>query len=684
MSKTDWDDNERTNAAHADASKSRREIYAPERSEPLDDDRREAADRSLLAFLESYFKPAFPLEWSQDHIDVIEILQQVITDGGLFALAMPRGSGKTTITARAALWALMTKRRQFVEIVAGTETAAKKIIKAIKSELSWNSLLRLDYPAEMHGLHQLRGDNRKSGGQICNGEKTGVVLGINEIVFPTHKYSPVGGAVVYATGLTGNVRGPNYTKMNGEVIRPDFVMLDDPQTRESATSRAQTEERIEIVEGDVLGLAGPGQSIAAVMPCTVIARDDLADHFLNHTQWQSKRAQLLPKFPENMALWDKYFEARSEGLRIEKSHEPANTWYLANQTELERGAVASWPARKQPIELTAIQSAMHLWYRSPSAFAAEYNNEPLDGSKDTDCPSFAGLSVKLTQLDRCVAPVWATKVTLGVDIQQRVLFWLLAAWSDDFTGSIIDYGAWPRQSRAYYQLSDVNPTLQQLSGLSQLESALRWGLDGLSNSLLATPVKREGGGEIAISRAVIDANWGPSTDTVYEFCRRTPFSGIVIPSHGRGIKAGDKPMGEWPKKPGESHGWNWILTSGQSQRAVRHVLFDSNFWKTTMAGRAGAAVGEKGSLSVFGTREEQHRLLMDHLAAESPTPTQGRSRELWEWKSRPNADNHWLDCLSLSAIGASMLGCNIAGATLAQEPVKRVKFSDMQKQRVGR
>lgn len=381
MSNSDWDDNERSNDSHGEASKSRREIYAPERSEPLDDERREAADKSLLAFLEGYFKPAFPLEWSQDHRDVIEILQRVITDGGLFALAMPRGSGKTTITARAALWALMTKRRQFVEIVAGTETAAKKIIKAIKSELSWNALLRQDYPAEMHGLHQLRGDNRKSGGQICNGEKTGVVLGINEIVFPSHKYSPVGGAMVFATGLTGNVRGPNHTKMDGTVIRPDFVMLDDPQTRESATSPMQTEERIEIVEGDVLGLAGPGQSIAAVMPCTVIARDDLADRFLKHPQWQSKRCQLLPKFPDNMPLWDEYFEVRAEGLRVEKSHYPGNVWYAQHQAELEKGAVASWPARKEPTELSAIQSAMHLWYRSPSAFAAEYNNEPLDAGR---------------------------------------------------------------------------------------------------------------------------------------------------------------------------------------------------------------------------------------------------------------------------------------------------------------
>lgn len=676
-----WDDNERSNESHGRASQSRREIYSPERKEPLNDKRREAADKSLLAFLEGYFKPAFPLDWSQDHRDVIEVLQRVITDGGLFALAMPRGSGKTTITARAALWALMTRRRQFVEIVAGTEGAAKKIIKAIKSELSWNPLLRQDYPFEMHGLHQLKGDNRKSAGQICGGEKTGVVLGINEIVFPTHKYSPIGGAMVFATGLTGNVRGPNHTKMDGTVIRPDFVMLDDPQTRESATSRAQTEERIEIVEGDVLGLAGPGKSIAAVMPCTVIARGDLADHFLNHPQWQSMRAQLLPKFPKNMALWDKYFEVRAEGLRVAKSNQPANDWYVANREQLDDGAVASWPARKEPTEISAVQSAMHLWYRSPSAFAAEYNNQPLDAGKSADSPTYAGLITKLTRLEKGIAPIWATKVTMGIDVQQRALFWLMVAWADDFTGTIIDYGAWPRQQRSYYQLSDLNPSLQQASGLSQLEGALRWGLDGLTNDILPKPVKREDGGQISISKAIIDANWGPSTDTVYEFCRRTPFSAMVIPSHGRGIKAGDRPMCEWPAKPGETHGWNWILTSGQSQRAVRHILFDTNFWKTTIAGRCSAAAGEKGALSLFGQHQEQHRMLMDHLSAESAEETSGRGRELWEWRCRPNADNHWLDCLSMAAVAASTLGCVVSGATRAADPPKKVRFSDLQRQK---
>ena len=269
-------------------------------------------------------------------------------------------------------------------------------------------------------------------------------------------------------------------------------------------------------------------------------------------------------------------------------------------------------------------------------------------------------------------PVWATKVTVGVDVQLRCLFWLAVAWADDFTGSIINYGACPDQSRSYFDLQNLNPTLQQASGMSQMEPSLRWGLDGLSNALLSRALTREGGGEIAVGKFVIDANWGPSTDTVYEFCRRSPFGGVIVPAHGRGIKAGDNPMDVWPKKPGETHGWNWIQTPGTNQRAVRHVIFDTNFWKTLLAERSMAAVGERGSLSAFGTRVEQHKMLIDHLTAESPVRTTGRGREVWEWKARPNEDNHWLDCLNMAAVGASMMGAALPGSFVGRAPERRV------------
>jgi len=661
-------------------SRSKRDIRTPSRNEPLNDERRAAGFASLRSFLDSYFPEAFNLAWSDDHLTMIDTLQHVIESGGKFALAMPRGSGKSTIVRRAAIWAMLTGRRKGIQLVSATEELSVEAMEQIREELVFNNELELDFPFELHGVWQTEGENRQSRGQLCHGKKTGIFLGRKKVVLPSHDYSPVGGSFILAVGLTGNIRGANSRKRTGAVIRPDFVILDDPQTDESAISPVQNQKRIKIVEGPVMGLAGPGKSLAVVMPCTVIAKGDVADHFLNHNQWHAIRAKLLPSFPTNLKLWEEYFEVRAEGKRVDRSDDAANAFYLEHRPALEEGAVEGWPARKEPTEITALQSAMHKWYESPTAFAAEYQNEPLDNTASEEQPTFRGLEEKLTRLPRGVAPVWATKVTMGVDVQGKLLFWVIVAWGDDFTCSVIDYGAWPEQPRSYFTLSEANPSLQVASGSSQLNGAIHWGLTALMKTKLGNGVQREGGGEMSISKAIIDANWGESTDTVYEFCRRSTFGGVVIPSHGRGLKAGDRPMSQWAKKQGETHGWHWVITPGDGRRAVRHVIFDTNHWKTTMAARAAAFLGERGTLTVYGERQEQHRLLIDHLAAERPNKTSGQGRELWEWKSAPGRDNHWLDCLSLAGVGASMLGCSLDRVINGAAPFqKKVSFSELQR-----
>src|SRR5687768_15613475 len=62
----------------------------------VDPDRKGACRDSLQLFCETYLTETFPLAWSDDHLKVIARMEEVILRGGLFALAMPRGSGKTS------------------------------------------------------------------------------------------------------------------------------------------------------------------------------------------------------------------------------------------------------------------------------------------------------------------------------------------------------------------------------------------------------------------------------------------------------------------------------------------------------------------------------------------------------------------------------------------------------------
>ena len=66
--------------------------------------RRERATKDFRYFCEQYFPAAFTLAWSGDHLRVIARIESAVLRGGLFAFAMPRGSGKTTLARLAALW----------------------------------------------------------------------------------------------------------------------------------------------------------------------------------------------------------------------------------------------------------------------------------------------------------------------------------------------------------------------------------------------------------------------------------------------------------------------------------------------------------------------------------------------------------------------------------------------------
>lgn len=62
-----------------------------------DQERKRRAFESLRYFAETYFPHIFTLAWSHNHLTAIERIEKSIRTGGKFALAMPRGEGKTSM-----------------------------------------------------------------------------------------------------------------------------------------------------------------------------------------------------------------------------------------------------------------------------------------------------------------------------------------------------------------------------------------------------------------------------------------------------------------------------------------------------------------------------------------------------------------------------------------------------------
>jgi len=275
---------------------------------------------------------------------------------------------------------------------------------------------------------------------------------------------------------------------------------------------------------------------------------------------------------------------------------------------------------------------MNLKPQNESAFWAEYQNEPLpEDEPDDDLLTADEIASKASGLKRGEIPLDCSHLTMFVDVQGSVLFYLVAAWTDQFTGHVIDYGTEldPKLPLgSHFTLREIRRTLGRASPCARQEGSIYAGLERLTATMLGREWRRDDGAQMRIDRCLIDANCGVSTDVVY----------------------------------------------------------DANFWKSFVQARLAVPIGDTGCLSLFGSKPEHHRLLAEHLTAEYRVKTEGRGRTVDEWKLRANGlDNHWLDCAVGASVAASIQGASLF-ATPASRPARkrlrlrlRLRLSELQK-----
>jgi hypothetical protein len=683
-----YEEKNRTAAAKRSRKKSEDARDIGEIPPVLNPARKARCKDSLERFCLAYFPFTFTLAFSPDHRTVIAKIELAVTKGGLFALAMPRGSGKTTLCEIAAPWAIMYGYHSFILLIGSDADAAVQMLESIKTELEGNDFLLEDFPELCHAVRALEGEPRRCKGQTYKGERTQSKWSEKVIILPTIPGSAASGVIVKTTGITGKIRGLKFKRPDGTSVRPSLVLPDDPQTDESANSLSQCETRERTLAGAVLGLAGPGKKISGIMPCTVIKAGDLADKMLNtklHPEWNGSRFKLCYAFPSNTELWDAYrdiltdFNGDKPGDR-ERAATDATEFYLHNSDAMDAGAVVAWPERYNPDELSAIQHVMNLRYRDERAFWAEYQNEPLpEKLGDIQELSADFIAGKFNRSERRKVPITASRLTAFIDVQKDLLYYTVCAWEDDFTGYILDYGAWPDQKKHYFLLRDARPTIAQATHAEGLEGQLYEAMGELTAKLLGGEWQRDTS-TLKIERCLIDANWGQSTDVVYQFCRQSAYAAILTPSHGKFVGASNLSLTDRKRKPGERLGLNWVQPVPANKRAIRHVLFDTNYWKSFLSARLAMSMGSRGCLSLFGDTPEMHRMYADHLISEYRVRVEGRGRVVDEWKLKPGAENHLWDCSVGCCVAASMCGCSLtavhAGTNASRRPV--VSFKEQQ------
>ena len=658
------------------ATKASQDIYPI--PEIVDVDRRRATSESFRLFCETYFPPAFTRAWSEDHLRVIAKIEKAVKDGGLFAFAMPRGSGKTTLARLSALWAVLVGYRPFVCLIGGSDDRAKDLLLPIKKYILENPLLLADFPEAIHPMRSLENSSKRQLQQHIQGKLTHVHWGQDKLVFPTvdaehlpqalreegYEASPSSGSIITITSLDANMRGQQHTRADGSTIRPSLVLLDDPQTRQSARSPTQTKYRLQLLNGDVLGLAGPGEEIAGVLTCTKIYEADLADQVLDREkcpQWQAECTKLLYALPTNEKLWEQYAELWKDSLRRHGHWEPATEFYGQHREAMDAGAKPAWPERfDSRKELSALQHAMNLRMQvGEEAFASEYQNEPVQEQLNDDILTVQQVTEKLGGYDRLIVPPTCTKLTMFADIHDRLLFYCVCAWQEDFTGFIIDYGTFPQQSRSFFTLQNATKTLSRAFPGMGVDGAIHAGLEKLVATYLARDYRR-GESLMKIDRLLVDMGYKPGLVATVK--QKVGGSAMML-SKGLGIRAGRRPLSDYERRPGETHGHFWYIPNVRRKGEFPHVVVDVNYWKTFVHGALATAAGDPGCLALFGRKPHEHELFAEHIAhSETWVETHGQGRVVHEWSTRPTKpDNHWLDCLVGCAVAASMCGVRAPG-----------------------
>ena len=624
--------------------------------------RRSAAKKSLLQFCQRYYKPAFFLPWAADHLTVIDQIEKSITAGGLFAFAMPRGSGKTTLCRVAAIWSILYGYRRWVIVIGSSESAAHQLVRAIKTDLTFNQDLIDDFPESVGIMAQLGGEARRAGGQLLNGKPTAAEWTATRIKFPTVPRSRASAAIISASGITGQIRGQVDSSATGEVIRPDLAVIDDPQTFESARSPDQTARRAATINADILGLAGPGRRIAGFCPCTVITAGDLAERLLSRDtspHWHGRRMAMLNAEPADDKKWTVYKELWEDDLRRDVESNRATEFYKANQAAMDQGAEAAWPARKHDDELTAIEHAMRLKFRNEIAFYAEYQNEPKIAEAGEKTLLSAGeITRKQLAVPKGIVPGEYSYLTAGVDIQKTCLFYAVFAWRQDFTGHLVSYGIYPEQTARYPTLREITRTLQHAAPGTTYEAALTEGLDQLISKI--SSYKNEAGDDQPADQILVDS--GYATATVNTFCRRHAITPRIMPSKGFGVTAAQSPFEDRETKRGDRSGNAWRQRLAKAGGRTRYCLIDTNYWKSFLHDRWLQPIGEAGALTIHKAEPANHQALADNMHAESRQSVSGRGRRVDEWKVKPGRpDNHWFDCSVLAAVAAAMAGASLPG-----------------------
>jgi hypothetical protein len=614
-------------------------------------ERRKSCLADPQLFLKTYFPQRFYNPFAVHHKEIINAIAYCAANGGEQSIAAPRGDGKTEICTAMIVWAILAEWVRFPVIVAATGDFAHKIFKDIKLHFENNELLAEDFPEVCDYIRDLEGAPSRANKQHNGGVRTRIVWTQNEVVFPTVTGSPYGGVALAYKGLDSAIRG---IKIRGQ--RPDFVLIDDPETRESAKSPHQILERTIAIDRDIAGLGGPDKSLSRVMLTTLQNRQSLSYQFTDpekRPSWHGKRFAMVTKMPENMDKWNDYIALRQADQKNETN--TATAFYIENAEELHKGAEVSNPYRYKEAEgeLSALQSFFNRVADNGWASAnAELQNDPEDDSTEeqvTITPHT--VRSRMSGLVRNELPkVDDLKIVVGIDVGKYFSHWVKIATYGQAIGHVINYGV--METNGLTVGSDEQSIEQAL-----LKSLETWRMEILADN--------------PPDLVMVDS--GDYSPAVYEFIRRAGSPFVA----SKGWEAGRMRF-ESTNTP-TRRVFQECLANFHGPERIWLYNVNATYWKGevhrrfTTATFNEAQIPNSGALSLWSTDDrKEHLSYSHHICAEAYEERFIEGKGLVKKWVAKHRNNHWLDATALALCAAGCLGIRILPITeqRAQPTVK--------------
>jgi predicted phage terminase large subunit-like protein len=277
--------------------------------------------------------------------------------GVLINLSAPRGEAKSTLgTQLLTLWLVLTERKHFILIVMDSWDQAATMLEAVKTELTDNPRLQMDFP-----------------GQAGKGRvwQAGVILTANN-------------RKVQAFGSGKKMRGIRHGPH-----RPDFIPLDDIENDENVRQLAQRKKLEDWLQKTVLNLGPPDGSMDVLYLNTILHYDSVANRTHRKPRWVRRKFKAIVRWPDRMDLWQQWEElflnetsaeddsqapadAGDDATSLDAATTAADAFYLQNKAAMDKGAIVSWPSVRPLLRLMQIRAEDH------HAFDCEYQNDPTN------------------------------------------------------------------------------------------------------------------------------------------------------------------------------------------------------------------------------------------------------------------------------------------------------------------